>query len=102
MEDGELMVSETEVMICDCHSMEHQCKFWHDTTEFNDGRKYDELYLMIHLTTHRNFFKRLWIGIKYAFGYKCRFGSWDEMIFKPEDANKLKEYLNKLDLNEIK
>ena len=56
------------VMICDCHSLEHQVRY-----DEEDG----DLYCEPHLTTHRNFFKRLWIEL---IGYKSRFGDWDSNI----------------------
>lgn len=75
------------IMICECHSPDHQLTFWYD-------EEYDELYCEPHLTTHRGFFKRLWFGLKYAFGYKSRYGDWDSTIFKKEDLKKLKKYLD--------
>jgi len=36
----------------------------------------------------------LWYGLKYAFGYRSRYGAWDEMMFKPEDLLKLREHLD--------
>jgi hypothetical protein len=39
------------------------------------------------------FFVRVKYALKYIFGYKSRFGAFDEFIFKPEDLTKLKEYL---------
>jgi len=78
---------ERQIMICECNSLEHQVTFWYD-------EEYDILYNEIHLTTNRNFFKRLWYGLKYAFGYRSRYGAWDEMMFKPEDLLKLREHLD--------
>lgn len=75
------------VMICECHSLEHQVIFWYDEED-------SELYCEPHLTTHRNFFKRLWRGLKYTFGYKSRFGDFDSTIFKKEDLKKLRAYLD--------
>lgn len=79
-----------EVMICECNSIEHNVIFWYDD-------EYRELYCEPHLTTHRNFFKRLWHGLKYAFGYKSRFGDWDSTVFKEDDLIKLKDKLNSLE-----
>jgi len=79
---------ETLNLICECYSYEHQAIFWYDDED-------KQLYATVHLITHKGFFKRLWIGIKYAFGYNCRFGNWDEFIFKPEDEQKLHDYLLK-------
>ena len=78
-----------EIFICDCNSAEHQFSFWHN-------KKDSEIYLETHLTNYQGFWKRLWIGIKYAFGYKCRYGHFDSTIIQPEDIQRLKNYINKL------
>ena len=80
---------EREVFICECNSLEHQIIFWYDEED-------NMLYCEPHLTTHRNFIKRLWYGLKYAFGYKSRFGDWDSSIFKPEDLDRLRNCLDKI------
>jgi hypothetical protein len=39
-------------------------------------------------------------GIKYIFGYKCRYGAFDEFIVNPKDADKIQEivyYLKKIE-----
>ena len=79
---------ERRILICECNSLEHQVTFWYDE---EDNMLYNE----IHLTTNRNFIKRLWYGLKYAFGYKSRYGAWDSTIFKPNDLVKLRRYLSK-------
>lgn len=75
------------VLICKCHSLEHQVAFWYD-------RETDELYCEPHLYTYRNFFQRLRLGLKYILGYKSRSGDWDTTIFKEEDLVKLREFLD--------
>ena len=82
-------------ILCACYSTEHQAFFWHDTS----GNP-PELYVHFHLITHRGFFKRLWYGLKYAFGYKCRFGAWDEFLFNEENENKLYNYLKERHVKE--
>ena len=79
---------ETEVFICECFSYEHQVKFWHDEEYGNFIHAY------FHLVTYRGFFKRLWHGLKYAFGYTSRFGAWDQFIFSIDNESKLRDYLN--------
>ena len=77
-----------EIYICKCNSIEHQASFWYDKED-------NEVSIEVHLTTHKSFLKRLWVGVKYAFGYKSKYGEWDTMILKNEDLNKLKKNLNK-------
>jgi hypothetical protein len=38
-------------------------------------------------------------GIKYIFGYKSRYGAWDEFLLNPEDADKLQDVVNYLKKN---
>lgn len=77
-----------ETFICNCHSLEHQYSFWYDEED-------NILYVEPYLTTNRTFFKRLWYGLKYAFGYKSQYGSFDEFEVKTEDAEKLIKILEK-------
>jgi hypothetical protein len=73
---------------CECHSPDHTVFFDYD----GEG---GELYLTVHLTTHRGFWKRLWYGIKYAFGYQCRYGAWDEVILRQRDCAPIRALLDK-------
>lgn len=78
---------QTQILVCACHSFEHQAKFTYD--------KEDKLvYVHIHLNNYDSFWKRLITGIKYIFGYSSRFGEWDEFIFKEEDQETLRKFLN--------
>jgi hypothetical protein len=72
----------TKLFLCDCSSSEHQMLFHFDP---DNG----SVYCHIHLAK-RPFLKRIKYGLKYIFGYYCRFGHWDEFVFNPEDAPKLK------------
>lgn len=83
------MVNDEEIMVCACSSVEHQIVFskWDD----DDGYKY--VYAMIHLNK-LSFFERLIHGIKYIFGYKCRYGDFEEFIIDNKNVNKLKEIVN--------
>ena len=48
------------------------------------------VYATIHLRK-KSFWTRLKYGIKYIFGYQCRYGAFDEFIFSPKDAGKLQK-----------
>ncbi len=76
-----------ETFICECNSLEHIYCFWHE-------EDYDRIYFMPHLNPHRNIFKRIWIAIKYIFGYRSKYGAFDSIIIKREDYNKIKKYMN--------
>jgi len=71
------------ILICDCSSREHQIIIEHDN-------EYNIAYCHIHLIK-QGFLRRLKAGLKYIFGYKCRYGQFDEFIFKPEHAKQLRE-----------
>jgi len=71
------------VLICECNSREHQIIIEYDEDD-------NIFYCYIHLT-HQGFLRRLKAGLKYIFGYKCKYGHWDEFVFKPEHAEKLQE-----------
>jgi len=85
-----------EVFICDCHSTDHQIIFLYDEyiDEIN-GKKYSMCYAHIHLN-ERSFWYRVKYGIKYIFGYKCRYGAFDEFIFNPSDADRLQDLVDYL------
>lgn len=71
------------ILLCKCGSREHQIIVEYDASE-------NEVYCSIHLIKY-GFWRRLKAGLKYIFGYKCRFGQWEEFIWKPEHADKLRE-----------
>lgn len=75
------------IFVCDCHRLDHMFKLSFDS---EDG----ELYLTCHLNTYNSFFKRIIIGIKYIFGYKSRFGNFDEVVVNVNDKDKLFEIVN--------
>lgn len=74
------------LLLCDCSSTEHQITFDLDPENAS-------IYCHIHLVK-RPFFKRIKYGLKYIFGYNCRLGHWDQFIFNPDDAWKLKLFSN--------
>ena len=68
---------------CQCYSDEHTLKFTLDDE--------DEPYLVtsIFLNQYRSIFKRVWVAIKYIFGYTCKYGHWDCWELRPEDSKRL-------------
>lgn len=82
-----------ETLICQCNSIEHQISFnWIEDKELEG-----EVYMEIHLAK-LSFWDRLKHGVKYIFGYRCRYGDFDEVILKKEDVHKLErvvEFLKK-------
>ena len=84
-----------EILLCNCHSTDHQLVILYSEDELDNGSKYPMVYAHIHLNK-LPFWERLKYGLKYIFGHKCRYGAFDEFIFNPEDATKLKEVVKYL------
>lgn len=75
-----------ELFVCKCEDVEHQIIFsWFDEPDEH------ELYAAVHLAPVRNPLKRIWYAIKYIFGYKCKYGAFEEFIFRVEDIWKLRK-----------
>ena len=79
---------ERELFICSCENTEHQIVF----SYFEDDDIHN-VYATIHLRK-KSFWTRLKYGIKYIFGYQCRYGAFDEFIFNPNDARRLQKVVN--------
>jgi hypothetical protein len=95
-----------ELLICKCHSTEHQIILFHEYEEEHDEngntiKKIPMCYIHINLNNYMSFLKRLKFGIKYIFGYKSRYGAFDEFIFNPEDAPKLQRLVDHLNEQQI-
>ena len=79
------------LFICACNDAEHQLIF----SYFEDD-DYPEVYTSVHLNPERKWYKRIIHALKYVFGYRCKYGDFDEFIFKPKDYSKLQEVVNYL------
>lgn len=88
-----------DILICECHNTEHQIVVNYSEDESPNGVKYPTVYIHIHLNK-RTFWKRLQYGLKYIFGYKCRYGAFDEFLINPNDKNKIEEIVDYLKQNE--
>ena len=55
-----------------------------------------EAYVNVHLV-RRSFWYRVKYGIKYIFGFKSRYGAWDEFILDKTHAKSLREMAKHLD-----
>lgn len=90
-----MKVDDPQILLCTCSSSEHVVIFH---AEDDDEGVHNEVYLSIHLAK-KPFFIRLWFALKYVFGYKCRYGNFEEIILSGDKhAEKLAEmssYLKK-------
>lgn len=78
----------SELFICKCANTEHQLIF----SYFPDD---NEVYMSIYLVPD-NFWKRFINAVKYLFGYKSKYGAFDEFIFNNQDADKLQSVVDYL------
>ncbi len=84
------MKNDNEILLlCECSSCEHQLIVSWD----NDN---NEVFVQMHLTTYKGFWKRLWHGLKYAFGHRSRYGDFDEIILRKKDADNLQKVVDHL------
>jgi len=79
---------ETIFAECSCYSPEHQMIFKYVHDKFIEE---DQIYMRTHLITYKNVWKRTWRSLKYIFGYKCRYGQFDEVILKTKDVKTLRD-----------
>lgn len=84
-----------DILLCSCGSVEHQVLFCFDRKYQGDNI----IYMYVHLTKKRGFFKRLWHGIKYAFGYQCRYGAFEEVVIDKENYQSLKKVVEYIEKN---
>ena len=84
-----------EILICDCHSTEHQVVVYYSEDQFDDGMTYPMVYFHIHLNKLK-FWERVKYAIKYIFGHQSRYGAFEEFIINPEDAEKLQNVVDYL------
>lgn len=80
-----------ELLICECSNVEHQLIF-----RYFEDEDWKEVYMTTHLSEYNNFWKGLKYAIKYVFGYKSRYGAFDEFIFRNDDADKLQSIVDYL------
>ena len=85
---GNVMLDGTYFFECQCGSDEHTMRFTLDVSE-EDPTIYTSVFL-----NEWSFMKRIWIGIKYIFGYKCIYGHWDNWLMCDEDAKRLRDMCN--------
>jgi len=77
-----------EIMICQCSSTEHQVVYWVDEED-------SQVYMSVYLSP-LPLIERVVAAIKYIFGYKCRYGHWEEFVLceeHQEDLLKIAESL---------
>jgi len=85
------MAEHKDLILCECYSTDHQIIFLYD-----DDPEWNSVYLHVHLNPDRGFWKRVINGIKYIFGYRSKYGAFDEMVISPKDAEYFQKIADKL------
>jgi hypothetical protein len=70
-----------DFLVCACYSDEHTLRFTYDL-ETNDF--WTSVYL-----NPKPWYKRVWVALKYVFGYQCKYGAWDCFLLNPQDADRM-------------
>jgi len=78
-----------DILVCDCSSVEHQIVISYN---LEDGTAY----CSIHLSSV-GFFRRVLNAFKYVFGYKCKYGHFEEFVLSKEHSKKISELGSFLD-----
>ena len=81
--------TKTEFFECHCFAEEHTIKFSYE-------EEYNELYLSVFLNQYRPWWHRIWVATKYVFGYKCRYGHWDTWSLNVDDADRLRDFVDRV------
>lgn len=77
-----------ELLLCSCNSTEHSCII----SSIEDE---PVIYLNVHLCK-QPFFERLKYGIKYIFGYRSKYGDFDEFIFDKSHISQFENIIKQL------
>lgn len=79
-----MITDHKEYFECRCHSPEHVLRF----VLFGPSEPEVCVYTFLRPDS---FFKRVWNAVKYVFGYKCRYGHFDEFLMDPKDVGRFIE-----------
>lgn len=80
-----------KVLVCSCHSKEHQIWFSYFSDEPTGER---EMYVSTHLSP-LGFFSRLVYAVKYLFGYQSEFGAFSELVLFDQQIADLEDFFLK-------
>jgi len=74
-----------EILTCVCSSVEHQIIIRYET---NENQVYANIYL-----ADLPIWKRIANAVKYIFGYKSKYGDFEEFIFDKRDISALENII---------
>lgn len=77
-------ISDPQHFCCSCYSDEHMLRFCYIPDD-----DYSEVCASVMLSEYGGFWRRVWRAIKYAFGYRCKYGHFDSFILREKDLDAL-------------
>jgi hypothetical protein len=82
---------ETLYVECDCGHNDHTMKF-----TFTEGDNYDvgSVYMAVQMGHGHIWYERIWLAIKYIFGYQSRFGHWDCVSLDYIRLRRIREFVD--------
>ena len=78
-------VKNSGVILCSCMCPEHNIIYIKDPDD-------SEVWLHFMLTK-QVWYKRIWLGIKYIFGYQSRYGMYGEMLITEANVDRLEDII---------
>lgn len=63
---------------CQCECLEHVIRLQYDPEN-------GDINLDVHLTMHEKWYQRVWLAIRYVFGFRSKFGEYDCTMLKVTD-----------------
>jgi hypothetical protein len=87
---------ENHYVTCSCQSSQHIIKFCFIE---NYAEENDVCWVDIQMIQWRSFWKRIYVAIKYIFGYEEKYGHWDCTQLSRDEVEKLKKFLDRAILN---
>ena len=93
------MLDGSEYFECACHSFDHTLRFVLDLDEnvAEDDWSFPTIYAEVMLGHYLPWYKRVWLGIKYIFGYDVQFAySCWEINHESDTPDKMIDMLEKL------
>lgn len=87
-----------EYIECTCSCSEHTLRFTWDLDP-----ECPEIYVSVFLNPYHGFYRRLWLGLKYIFGFStCAYGHFDEVILMHDQLEQLKDLCERFLCTHIK
>jgi hypothetical protein len=92
----------SEIFVCECGDVAHHIIFQVWDWGKNNIERLElpaecniELSIHIPLNPEWKWHKRIWLALKYVFGYRCKFGHYDSMMVRRSDIPRIKSILDR-------